>query len=428
MRAEPLRILVVSQNYWPDLLAAGQLMTDVCEDLAVLGHEVTVVCGQHDTQPRTGSAPRTATERRNGVRVVRVWSHDVQRKGISERLVHYGSFFASSMISALCDEVPDVCLVISSPPLLLGFSGTLLKLLRGVPFVYAVHDLYPDVAYHLGVLSERSLLARLIEPSARALYRAASAVITLSTDMRGRLIAKGVSPERIRVVPNWADPDEIRPIAKDNLFSQEFPSTCPFVIQYSGNLGLSQGLEALIGAARLLRDLPIAFSFVGDGNARQSLVQLAKEHHLPNVTFAPPQARTRLSAVLGSADVGTVLMRQGFSGDLVPCKLYGIMASAKPVLAAVEATSEVARVVEQHQCGWVVAPESPAALAEGIVTAWRCSEMERTRLGENGRRACIAHYARRSLTLEYHQVLLSVAKRRGTLASRSEKQPDEFRC
>lgn len=413
-----MHILVLHQHYWPEIAATAQILSDVCEDLAAAGHRVMVVCGQPSYRAAVGPTRLPVREIHRGVEIRRVWSYTPKKRGIPQRLVHYSSYFATSFAAALQAGRPDVCLVMSTPPLLLGVSGTLLQALRGVPFVYSVQDLYPDIAVHLGVVRADGLVARSVGTIADHCYAAAASLVTLSVGMSKRLTARGVDPHRVHIIPNWADTTTLTPVARDNPFARAHGLDGHFVVQYSGNLGQSQGLEHLLDAAAELRDLPITILLVGDGNARASLETLAQQRSLDRVRFLPPQPREALSELLGACDVGLVPLKRGLGDDLVPSKLYGIMAAGRPVLASVEDDSEVARVLRDHECGLVVAPESGSALAQGIRDMYLMSKQERTLLGERGREACSQHYTRGALTRRYEHVLTAAAARTGEPASR----------
>jgi colanic acid biosynthesis glycosyl transferase WcaI len=400
-----MHVLVLHQHYWPEIAATAQILTDLCEDLATFGHEVTVVCGQPSYRAMGGASRLLKREEHRGVKIERVWSHAPRKRGIPQRLVHYTSYFGSSLTAALKAKRPDVCLVMSTPPLLLGVSGALLRALRGIPFVYSVQDLYPDIAIHLGVIKERSPVTQTVNFVASHCYRRAAALVTLSPGMGKRLVKKGLPADRVHVIPNWADTSSLEPVARDNPFAREHGLAAGFVVQYSGNIGQSQGLEQVVAAAVALRELPITFLFAGDGNARPRLELLAREYALETVRFLPPQPRERLSELLSACDVGLVPMKRGVGDDLVPSKLYGIMAAARPVLASVEPHSEVARVVSAHDCGFIAPSENSDALAQSIRRAFMASEHERNRLGRNGRLACTEHYSRVALTRRYEQVL-----------------------
>lgn len=401
-------ILVLHQHYWPETAATAQILADLCADLAQRGHRVTVLCGQPSYHAADTDLP--ASERHQNVRIERVWSYRPSKRTIARRLVQYGSYFSTSFTAAALRTRPDVCLVLSTPPLLLGITGMLLEALRGVPFVYSVQDLYPDVAINLGVVRRDGLVARASERVARRTYARAAALITLSTGMAARLEQKGVQSDRIHVIPNWADTERLQPRPRDNPFAREHGLDHGFVVQYSGNLGLSQGLDSVIDAAALLRDTDVRFVLIGNGNAREHLVARAADLALTNLRFLPPQPRERLDQVLSSCSVGLVTMKRGVGDDLVPSKLYGIMAVGRPVLAAVEQHSEIARVIGRHECGYLCAPESGRALAEAILALRNAPEAELVTAGERGAEASRSHYSRRSSTRAYERVFASVAR------------------
>ncbi len=415
----PLRILVLHQHYWPEIAATAQLLTDLCEDLASYGHQVEVVCGQPSYRRVDGATKLPATEQHHGVQIHRVWSHLPQERTIARRLAQYGTYFASSLTASLLSRKPDVCFVMSTPPLLLGLSGSLLRAVRDVPFVYSVQDLYPDIAVHLGVLKAGALSTQAIDTVARTCYRAAASITTLSPGMARRLADKGVPESRIHVIPNWSAASSVARLPRDNPFAREHQLCDRFVVQYSGNLGLSQGLEHVLEAAQLLRELPVTLALIGDGNAREGLQKRASELKLDNVRFLPPQPRELLPELLASCEVGLVTMKRAVGDDLVPSKLYGILAAGRPVIAAVESSSEVARVVNQHRCGWVVEPESAQALAQGIRAALEASERDRAARGDAGHRACEQEYSRAALTRRYEHILSSAAGRSPSALRRS---------
>lgn len=397
-----MRIVVVNQHYWPEIAATAQLLTDLCEDAAAAGHDVTVICGQPSYRGAVQRLP--AEQMHNGVRIVRVSSYTPERRTMARRLAHYASFFIAAQYASIRLPQFDVALVLSTPPLLLGLQGFLLRLLRGVPFVYSVQDLYPDVAINLGVLKP-GLLTSGVDAVASILYRRAAHVVTLSDAMANALARKGVDRAHLSVVPNWMDTDAVRPSPRDNALARELGLTDGFVVLYAGNVGLSQGLEHLPEAAQLLTDLPVDLVVVGDGNARPALEQAIAARGLTNLRILPPQPRERLNELLASCDVGLVTMRRGVAGDLVPSKLYGIMAAGRAVLAAVEDGSEVAVVVRGSGAGLVVAPEDPAGLAAAIRTLVK-DPGPLAAMGEAARAVAIERYGRAQATARYLELLI----------------------
>ncbi|MCB9708686.1 MAG: glycosyltransferase family 4 protein [Myxococcales bacterium] len=398
-----MHVLVLHQHYVPETAATAQLLGDLCEDLAANGLEVTVITAQPSYRNPIQVERLPAREVRAGVRIHRVRTYIPQRRTIPRRLFHYGSYFASGLIESLRGDMPDVALILSTPPLLLGLTASVLKALKGVPFVYSVQDLYPDIAQHLGILRS-TLFYRFIDHVASKLYRNANQIVTLSNTMRQSLLDKGVEAERCTVIPNWADTDAIRPLPRNNGFAKTLGLDNRFVVMYAGNVGLTQGLDVLVEAAHIVRDLPITFAIIGDGNGLQSLKHAVNDRGLCSFVFFPPQPRTRLGELLASSDAGFVSMQKGIAHDLVPSKLYGIMAASRPVIASVEADSEVARVIRKHGCGLVAPAQNPHRLAEALKTAYGDSGLL-MRQGCEGRRAAEFYYSRQVCTARYASIL-----------------------
>ncbi len=173
---------------------------------------------------------------------------------------------------------------------------------------------------------------------------------------------------------------------------------------YSGNLGLSQGLEHVLEAARRLRGEPVVFLFVGEGAAKDRLMAQASEWRLPNVRFLPYQPRERLSASLGTADLHLVPLQRGLAGCIVPSKLYGILAAARPYVAAVEDDSEVARVTRQHGTGLLIEPDDPERLAAAVRWAL-LNRGELAEMGRRGRRLAEGQFDRGQAVTRFEEVL-----------------------
>ena len=411
MSERRLRILVLNQYFHPDRSATSQLLTELCEDLA-LAHDVTVVTGRpsYDPQFPVRSRGVVSDERHRRVKVARVWSTQFDRsRGMAGRAVNYATYLASSVVGAVRAGRPDVVLALTDPPPI-GLIGLGTARLRGVPFVLVSKDVFPEVALLLGLLSSRPLIGALRRVS-QALFRGADRVVSIGRDMDERLVARGVPRARIATIHDWSDASALRPLDGPSVLRAERGWDAKFVVMHSGNVGLSQSLDALIDAADLLRDDPdVVFAIVGEGAAKARLRSEVHRRRMANVEFLPYQPYSTLSDSLGAADIHVVGLHRGLAGYVVPSKVYGIMAAGRPYVAAVEAGAEPALIAEEHGCGIRVEHDDAEALAEGI------RSMRETDLGEmsrNARKAFEERFDRPRAVEAYRRVLEESVALRG---------------
>jgi colanic acid biosynthesis glycosyl transferase WcaI len=339
-----------------------------------------------------------------GVRVVRVLGFPYAADTVLGRALDYGLYSAISSAAGLMARQPDVVLAVA-PPITVGLSGRLVGLSRRAPLVFNAQDIWPDGLIRMGKLRSRPLI-RALHGLERLTYASARRIVVLSEGMKDNLLKKMVPPDKIDVVPNWVDLDVIRPVEKQNSFRRELGLAGSFVVLFAGNLGFAAGLDSVLQAAYLLRQArDVAFLIVGEAPGSRGASQ---ELGLENMTFVTSQPADRLSEVFGAADVSLVPLRSGMGSLSVPSKTLAIMASARPVLAAVPPDSEVRRVVDEARCGRCVDPEDPAALA-AVIEELRGDGERLEWFGQNGRKFALAHYGRREIVTRYRRLLREVA-------------------
>jgi colanic acid biosynthesis glycosyl transferase WcaI len=363
----------------------------LCEDLSTQ-HEVTVIAGP---SYHVADRPRSLWKRQKlgSTLLVRTWGTRLPKRFLPFRLVNLGTYYSLAVIAAQCQAPADIVIAATDPPLL-GTVGVWLKRRWNCRLVYNVRDLYPDIAKATGGLKNRVLLD-VLESGSRLAYRWADRTVVLGQDMHLRLIAKGVAPERIRVVPDWVDCDLVRPL-KDNPFRRQFGSK--FVVMYSGNIGLSQQLEVVSAAAERLRSEPrIAFVLIGEGARKPWLMRQARERRLTNVSFMPYLPREQLAESLGAGDLHIIPLSAGVAGCLVPSKVYGILAAGRPFIAMMAENAEVVRLAREYRVGFVTPPGDEDALTQAILAAWRAPDAIRE-MGFRARRLACERFDRRVVT------------------------------
>jgi glycosyltransferase involved in cell wall biosynthesis len=389
-----LRTLFVNRSYYPDVEATGQLLTELCSDLA-RRHEITVIAGR----PNFVNArhPLADRETHQGVEIVRVRNIRFNKISMAGRALGLASYLLLAFWAALRQKRPDAIVVETDPPAL-GALGALLKHWHRCPMIFYLQDLFPEVGLALGKFRPGPLTSFLRWLTNIGL-RHADRVVVLGEDMKRLVLERGVAADRVVVIPNWADTQALRPTAGPNPLRAEWQVGERFVVMYSGNLGLSQGLDGVLDAAEALCDDPVTFLFVGEGGAKPRLIDRVAERKLSHVHFLPYQPKSRLGDSLAAADLHLIPMRRGLAGCMVPSKLYGILAVGRPYIAAVDADSEVAAVTAMHETGLRIEPESPAELVRTI--RWCLAHRAELKgMGERGRKVAESYFDRaRSVNL-----------------------------
>ncbi|MGY1435356.1 glycosyltransferase family 4 protein [Streptomyces reniochalinae] len=356
------RVLLVSTNYAPEQAGIGPYAAQLAEHWAARdGWEVHVLAGMpHYPAWRTDPAWRgvwRATEVRGGVRVHRRRHTVPPRQTAARRALYEASILAHGLLAPprLAGR-PDV-VVAQLPSLAGGVLAARLARAAGVPFVPVVQDLMGAAAAQSGIRGgdRAAALAAAVE---RRVLASAALVGVIHESFTARVTALGVREARVRTVPNWthiAPPTRARATTRARLGWREDET----VVLHSGNMGLKQGLEVLIEAARLAPGLRVVL--MGEGNQRAHLAQLAAP--LPNVDLLPPAAEADFPDVLAAADALAVTQRASVLDMSVPSKLTSYFAAGRPVIASVADGGGTAHEVRRSAAGLLVPPEDPSALA-----------------------------------------------------------------
>jgi colanic acid biosynthesis glycosyl transferase WcaI len=409
MMVEKPSLVMLNRFYWPEVAASGQMLTDLAEDLAKEGWNVTAVTSR--TRYARDSKPLPRREERNGVRVIRVGASPLGSDRLAGRLVDYLSFAIGSFWRLLRIPRPEVVVAMSDPPMLLA-PVLLAGRIRGFRTVYWLQDLYPHLAGKLGILSEGSLAYRALIWFVERLHSSADAVITLGPQMSRLVISASAPPDRTAHVHNWADATAVWPVAQsDNPFIREHGLNGKFVVLYSGNAGRAHTFDAVLEAMRKLRDDPeVVFLFIGGGQKFWDIRATVKEERLANVRFLNYLPREQIRYSLSAATLSLVTENPDVVGMLVPSKTYGILASGRPILFVGSYESDVAALVREHDCGVVVSPDDPDALVTAIQEL-RANPEVASAMGANGRTAAETTYDRRHATLRWSNTVQALLER-----------------
>ena len=406
----PLRILNHHIFYPPEAVGVAAYAGQMCEWLAGQGHQVRVICPPPYYPYWAVQQPykswRYGSEILRGVHVTRcpIWIPS-QPRGITRAL--YAASFALSSFPALIREMfrrPDVIFV-TEPSFLNTVASLAAAKCCGALSWMHVQDFELDIAFDMGQFRS-GWPRRIVRVIESFVMRRFDVVSTISGRMMERLAAKGVDERRCVFFPNWVDTAAIFPMDEPSPLRRELEIPDDAVVTlYSGSMGAKQGIEQIIDAARLLADhTKIRIVICGDGASLPKLRATAKD--LPNVRFLPLQAPERLNVLLNLADVHVLPQKPSVADLVMPSKLIGMLASGRPVVATAQGGSEVAAVV--RQCGLVVPPENPPALAAALAALSEDREW-RAALGAQARAYASRNFQREVILAEFELKLCSAS-------------------
>ena len=379
---QPLRIVLVSQYFPPEVGATQSRMQAFAEYLAGRGHDVTVICEfpnhPHGVIPERYAGRAVSLDRSNAYKVIRVWVKTHPEKTQATRMAFYLSFMALATAVAPLVRRADV-VIATTPPLFTAVAGAAIARLNGAPLVLDVRDLWPAAATSLQQISP-GFDTRVAESLERWLYREAAAVVAVTRPFCAHIDGIRSAPPATGLVPNGTL----------DLFFEE-PAAGgrewlgvggdDFVVTFAGTHGIAQALPAAIQAAPLGPDLH--FAYVGDGPMKEIVEAQAREFGVANIRFHPQLPLGEILPVLAASDAMLVtLSAHPTFEQFVPSKLIDFMAVGRPVILS--AAGEAARLLELSGAGIVVPPEAPEAVVRAA--RWlRDHPVEAAEMGLRGR-------------------------------------------
>lgn len=400
-----MKIWIFTMYYHPEFGSAPILMDELATFLAARDYPVEVVTTiprpPHHRPYRFKIRQR---EKRDKL-VVSRYRTNFTRHHLG-RLLAWSLYTLWSLLVLRRVKSGDVILL-RLPPLLLGLISWPAKR-KKVRVVLSVQDIHPDLSIESGLIRNKKLI-KFAQKMEKWIYDQADKIVVISPGFGQNLKRKGVSSEKLIIIPNWVNTDFLKPYPKNNQVAVNFDLDNKFVILYAGTLTLSsyQSLEKILEIAASLRTDPqLLFLFVGEGLKKFDLVKKAQELGLPNVRFIPFQPYELLPQLLSSGDVLLVPLDQEKSELSVPSKLYNYMAVGRPILGLAESNSEVAQILRKSEAGFTISPGEKDALLR-VIEALRTSPSLGQEMGQKARKYVERYYSQKVVLPQYEEILIN---------------------
>lgn len=388
---EQLReLIIVTEHFAPSSGATAQLINDLADDLHDKGVHLRILTSTHGSSHHAYPIHRFSDSSHTSVGIFRKLSHGIR-------------FFLGSLKWLLCKNNANNSLLIVSNPPFIGLIGILVRLLRGTRYIFLYQDIFPRSAILTGILPARGPLAKLWHLFLLWTLRLSEATVVLSQSMISRC-SKEYGQSNIQCISNWPVLLTQEPSRRENKLSQEWGLSSSFTVQYSGNFGRLHDIMTILEASRILSYTDIKFLFIGDGAKRGQILQYRDYFNLHNLLLKPFQSRELLSLSLATSDLSIVSLIPGAEDTVSPSKLYGILASARPILLISNLESELAQLIKRYSCGFVLEQGDVLGLADVILESSKNPGLLQS-MGENSRQCYLDLFTRSKSSSEYYSLL-----------------------
>jgi glycosyltransferase involved in cell wall biosynthesis len=379
-----MRILLITQVFYPDPVSVSQHLTDLANKLVEDGHDVTVYSSSYPYEEKTHRYE--SFENYQGIKINRLRQSSFGKGSTLTRLFDFFTFYFSISIKLFSLKKSEYDLMVGTTvPPLLSFVGVLVSKIKGIKFHYWVMDLQPELSISSGLIKEGSFSANFFTRLGNYIIRNSAGVISLDRFMTQYLYSRGAIKDSVKTIAVWPVMDEtftgsrmFNPFRIENDFGDKV------VIMYSGNHAYVHQLDTLLVAALILRDNSrFLFVFVGGGVRKKDVTEFKLKHNLANIVQLPFQPRENIHNSLGSSDIQVVILGNGQVGFTHPNKVYGAMYIGKPILYIGPTESHVADLLNDLEGNISVQHGESKILANKIELLFSKSWNEINNIGEN---------------------------------------------
>ena len=400
------RFFLITQVFYPDECAAASLYTDLSIELVKANNtEVTVWCAQ-PSYTTTTKQPRKAVYEKINIHYIP--TTNFLKSNLLGRILNYISFSFFLLFKLLFSRDKHPVYFISHPPFL-GLLVMFICKIRRRKFINIMLDVYPDGLIKLGAIKPNGIIAVLGKKANTITFRKASRNIVIGRDMKAWI--SEVCPEasdKTVYIPLWQN-DSIKPILfEQNNFVKKMNLSDKFVVQYSGNMGLWHDMKTFAKAASAMEKSGVTFLFIGEGMRKQELYETWNNNVPSNTIVLPFQPKSDIGESLTACHIALISLNKGLEGVAVPSKLYGILASGVPVIALVPSTSEIAYVIQEENCGFVIEPGDVQTLIKAI-TELKNNASLYTEMSANSLKAFHNKYSTAIVARKYAEIIRSEA-------------------
>jgi glycosyltransferase involved in cell wall biosynthesis len=372
-------------------------MTDLAKGLSQHDYTVNIFT---ETQSK-----ETTLESFRKININRAFSPIKSSTSIFSKIISSIFFLIGALWYVIFSVPSNTPLLIASNPPYAGILGILFNIVRRGKYYFLLQDIFPESAVMSGIMKQNSILYKLFSKVIYLTYKYSEYIIVLSTSMQEFLDKKYPDLKtKIKVIENWAIED-IPVVSKpENNFAQQYELDEIFTVLYSGNMGRLHDIETITEAAKILKDEPIKFVFIGDGAKTKIVKQVIENYQLQNILLLPYQPRELLPLSLTACDISLVSLIPGAESIVAPSKLYGMLSAGRGIISISVPNSYIDKLLTNSGCGVNLPPDDPQQLADIIRQLARDNQRVKS-MGEIARQLYETRYTFKRALEEYEKLI-----------------------
>lgn len=411
-----MRVVLINRFFYPDESATALMLTDLVTGLARLDCDLHVITAAAAYTP--GGEHSADLAGVNRLRVTRLPNLPLSHHSLTARALNFLAFYCGLLVAGIFKvRRGDLVICLTDPPLV-GIVAALLARIKGARLVHWVQDIYPETATRLGFGSSTNPAIRLMVRLRDRAWKQAHTNVVIGERMHALLASHGVAPEQLRIIQNWAEEEELVPLAAAHnpLRAQWGFDGDTTVVGYSGNLGRAHDAATMLDAVALLharQDRPVRLLFIG-GGAKHALLETATDNPrlsgmIERRSYRP---RAELRQSLSVPDIHWLSLEPDLEGLIVPSKFYGAAAVGRPIIFIGDTDGDVARLIARARCGASFAKGDAEGVANYLAVLAGNRALQ-AQLGANARQYCTEHLAKEQRMEEWRTLVADVQRADG---------------
>lgn len=358
-----MKILFLTDNFPPEVNAPATRTFEHCKEWVAEGIDVTIItCNPNFPQGKVYSGYKNKLlpqkEIIEGIKVIRVWSYMSKNSGFLKRTLDYISYAITSFFAGLFVKT-DV-IIATSPQFFTAISGYMLSVFKRKKWIFELRDLWPETIRSVSAVKSTKVLD-FLEKIEIYLYKKADLIISVTNSFKSNLINRSIDPSKIKIITNGVNRNVFNESIKAHDLVDDLGLQDKFIIGYIGTHGMTHNLEGLI--SNIPNDESLHFVFIGDGACKSTMIKIASERGLKNVTFLDPVGKNEIAKYWSFIDVALVPLRKSSTFlEVLPSKMFEAAAMGKPILLGVD--GEARQLIEKFNCGIFFEPENCEEMVE----------------------------------------------------------------